>query len=266
MAFDPGPIADEGCAWRQEDEVSTFPVTVGTLADLGIVDSSFTLMATVFRDPEARDDGGQYVSDQAIFAQNEYDNSGNLTNLHCLVRDGCFNCNFYRSGYPGGVGSRHTAAKGQWVHFAFVLDKDSRKCVLYVDGEEMDAADCPPLDDNPGNRNVLRLGQYAHGRSWKGQIKGARVLRYAWKPSVVPLTLTAEQGSSGLEISCTNMGGNVLAQITGLTKEQPLHALLASIDEAAPPSAGARWQVVLPNMTCPGRSQCDSSIAELFEL
>jgi len=173
-------INSEIVAWSNEGEIGTFPVSLGTLEELDIVGSSFTLMASVWRNSSAPDTGGQYVSDQAIFAMDEYDNTGELTNIHFLVRDGMYGAHFYRNSMNGMSGPR--AAKEAWEDVAFVLDKDAGETYLYVNGERVCSAKNPPLDANPGNRHQLKLGQYAYGRKWKGKMKNIKVLKNAWSP------------------------------------------------------------------------------------
>jgi len=174
------PVEDTAPIWSHEGEITQFPVPVSSLNSLGIVDSSFTLMATVWRDPDANDDGSQYVSDHSIFGLDQYRNGGDYTNLHFLVRSGKYFVGFYRSGYPEIHGPK--AAKGTWEQVAFVLDKDAGKVTLYVNGLEAESQRSPPLDNNPGNANQLNVGQYASGRNWKGKMKDVKILKYAWKP------------------------------------------------------------------------------------
>ena len=80
------------------------------------------------------------------------------------------------------------------------------------------------------------------------------------------LQVYAKEEEACFSVTCVNMAGELLAEITEVTQQQPFSVLVALVRERIPPIPGARWQIVLPNAECAGHSQLDTPLGELFKL
>jgi len=80
----------------------------------------------------------------------------------------------------------------------------------------------------------------------------------------IPLQLASQQASDSVTIVCTNLAGEVVGQFEDLAWHQTLSALVALVQEHVAPPCGARWQLVLPNATCPDEGQFSATLYELF--
>ena len=155
------PIA--GASWSHPAAVGKYPLVVGRAKQLGLTDRSFTVMAWVLHNHKDVQKHAQ--TDHAIFGTDE---TSRGKGLHLIVRGK----KYYMGFYGNDCRSPDENERGIWEHVVFMYDKPKKTQMIFVNGVRVAA--CPGHASFKGI-GVVRMGQWAGGRHWEGQIQGAQI-------------------------------------------------------------------------------------------
>lgn len=162
VRFDGGTVDSES-----SDSVGDY-LTLGTPDELGLYDSSFTVLAWI--------KGDDFSGKRTILGT---DTSSSYQGLQLVVFDGKPYMDFYHAGSLENV----ALDTGVWYHLAYVYDKDTEDQRIYVNGETGDQS----TGDSTAfvGTDTVHVGRSLGENYFDGLIDDLRIARYAMSESQI---------------------------------------------------------------------------------